>query len=547
MTRTTPLTLNDAIRRTLENNNNIEVARSDVRINETTLQSLEGVFDPTFSISPTYTRNAGLQSSNPSTNFGLNLGYSQFLRTGATIEPFFNNTRNGASTFNNNGNFGGNFGGTGTNFGAQIVNPNGSFFSSQLGFTFRQPLLRNRSIDNTRRQITIQRRRLQQSDADFRRITIDTIAQVQTAYWDLVFALRDQQNRQLNLNLTRENMRRVEAQIEAGSAAPLARAEVATELANREGDLLLAAQNVTAAENILKNLLLRDPNAPEWSSPLVPTDEPNFDSTPIKLEDALADARANRPELQRLNIQREINDIDLKFFRNQTKPQIDLVSTVALNSGSTVINGTSATTSQLFTTQQDLAFLDRINRIIPRVNALGGEQIPTIVNTPINVAATEGSGGFGTTFRDLFRADALNFQVGITIGFPLRNKTAKADLAGANIQRTQLEAQFRAQEQTVVSQVRNAVQNVETARLRIATARTARVNAQMQLEGEQTLFSVGRSTVFLLFQRENALANARNAEIRAQTDLNKALAELQRATSTTLRANNIIVESPVAP
>ncbi|HYO90582.1 MAG TPA: TolC family protein, partial [Pyrinomonadaceae bacterium] len=130
---------------------------------------------------------------------------------------------------------------------------------------------------------------------------------------------------------------------------------------------------------------------------------------------------------------------------------------------------------------------------------------------------------------------------------PLRNRTAQANLAGANIQRTQLEASTRLQEQVVEVEVRNAAQAVETARRRVITARAARENAELQLQGEQRLYQVGRSTTFLLFQRENALTNARNAELRAETDYNKALADLQRATSTTLRANNVIVETPTVP
>ena len=94
--------------------------------------------------------------------------------------------------------------------------------------------------------------------------------------------------------------------------------------------------------------------------------------------------------------------------------------------------------------------------------------------------------------------------------------------------------------------MRNSVQALETARQRVLVARRARANAQIQLEGEQTLFGAGRSTTFLLFQRENALANARNAEIRAETDYNKAISDLQRATSTTFRVNNIEIQSPVS-
>ncbi len=80
---------------------------------------------------------------------------------------------------------------------------------------------------------------------------------------------------------------------------------------------------------------------------------------------------------------------------------------------------------------------------------------------------------------------------------------------------------------------------------RFVTARRARESAETLLEGERKLYDAGRSTTFLLFQRENSLANARNAEIRAETDYNKAVADLQRFTATSFRANNIQIDSPV--
>jgi HAE1 family hydrophobic/amphiphilic exporter-1 len=337
---------------------------------------------------------------------------------------------------------------------------------------------------------------------------------VQRAYWDLVFALRDQQNQISNLNLTRESLRRVEAQISAGAIAPLARAEVQTELSRRESDVLLATQSVSFAENVLKQLILRDTQSSEWSAQIVPTDTPTFDSAPVNLTDALTEARANRPELRRLNLSRDINDIDLQFFKNQTRPRIDIRATVA----STGLAGTPVVTTDPTT----------------------GAVIPSTVPSSL-------IGGYGQTLRNLFTFDTRNLVAGLTLQFPLRNRTAEANLAGAEIQRNQLAATTRLQEQSIEAEVRNAAQSVETSRRRVLTARAARENAELQLAGEQRLYQVGRSTTFLLFQRENQLANARNLELRAETDYNKALADLQRATSTTLRANNIIVETPTAP
>jgi len=173
--------------------------------------------------------------------------------------------------------------------------------------------------------------------------------------------------------------------------------------------------------------------------------------------------------------------------------------------------------------------------------------IPNLTPPPVTIPGTPTflAGGFNRSLSNIFRSDAPNFSIGATISFPLRNRTAKANLAGARITKEQDEARTRQQEQTVVVEVRNAVQAVESARQRVTTARTARENAEIQLAGERKLYESGKSTTFLLFQRENELTNSRNAEIRAQTDYQKALGDLQRATATSFRENNIDVQSPV--
>src|SRR3989454_510259 len=130
----------------------------------------------------------------------------------------------------------------------------------------------DRSIDANRHSIRVQKKHLEQTDSDFRQKTIAIISQVQAAYWNLVFALRNQQNQLDSLNLARQNMRNIEAQISAGAKAPLDRAQVQTDIATRETNLFVATQNVSVAENSLKQLMLRDPLAPEWSAQITPTD-----------------------------------------------------------------------------------------------------------------------------------------------------------------------------------------------------------------------------------------------------------------------------------
>ncbi|MGH9880639.1 MAG: TolC family protein, partial [Pyrinomonadaceae bacterium] len=532
------LSINDAIKRALENNNDIEIARDDVRFAETQLRAFEGVYDPIFSVTPLYdwritpqqsALGGGARAGTTSTKtFSISPAVNKIFSTGGgnyTLR-FANDHTNTSNTFS-------------------IINP---YYSSNLSLTFTQPLWRNRSIDNNRRQIRIQRKRVQQTDADFRLRTIQTITQVQQAYWDLVFALRDQQNQLDNLNLTRENLRNVEAQIAAGTKAPLERAEVLTELANRESALLVAVQAVSVFENNLKQLIFKDPSTSEWSAQITPTDTPTFASPPIDLQEALKEARENRPELRRLRLQEDINKIDLQYFKNQTRPQVNIESTLAttglagkdvsgaLPAGTLtpLISGDPTTNANAFLLQQVRDIQLRAGfptAVVPLVPAPGGPPADLI-------------GGYARDLSNLFSFKTRNVTVGVAIQIPFKNKTAQAELAGARIQQEQLQAAFRSQEQIVEVDVRNSAQAVETSRRRVLSAREARINAELQLEGEQRLYQVGRSTTFLLFQRQNALTTARASELRAETDYNKALADLQRATSTTLRANNVVVDAP---
>ncbi len=498
------LSMNDAIRKALQNNNDIEVARDDVRYAETQLRSLYGVYDPIFNVTPQIIKNVTPQTSSflggggaagttSVTTFNVSPSLTKmFERSGGNYTLSFANSRTSTTSTNSS------------------LSP---FYSSNLSLQFNQPLLRNREIDTFRRAIKVQKKRLEQTDSDFRQRTIQTISQVQAAYWNLVFALRNQQNQLDSLNLSRQNMRNIEAQIAAGAKATLDRAQVQTDIATRETNLFVATQNVSIAENSLKQLMLRDPLAPEWSAQITPTDTPSFDLQPVDLTASLDEARKNRPELRRLNLQKEINGIDIQYFKNQTKPQIDLTGTIA----TTGLAGTPCVPNPA----------DPNNRCFA---------------PPANLV-----GGFGKDIRNLASLNTYNITVGAAISFPIHNTTAKANLAGARIQEQQLQASYRSQDQAIELDVRNAAQAVDTAQRRVVASRSAREGAEQQLTGEQKLYEVGRSTTFLLLQRQNELTIARTNELQAQTDYNKALADLQRATSSTLRINNVVVQDPTKP
>ena len=94
---------------------------------------------------------------------------------------------------------------------------------------------------------------------------------------------------------------------------------------------------------------------------------------------------------------------------------------------------------------------------------------------------------------------------------------------------------------------RNDLQSIEPVRLRVEASRLARDYAQQQLSGEEKRFQAGLSTTFLVLQRQTDLAQAKGTELRALTDYNKAVAQLQRDIATTLSSNNIEVKSEANP
>jgi outer membrane protein TolC len=492
------LTLDQAIRRALENNNDIEVSRDNVRLAETTLQSLEGVYDPLITFAPQFSlvrtprvNSAGETTTIPArvpiqtTSLSITPAITKQFSTGGGQYQFFFNSQRGTA-----------------NNGFTRLSP---FYSTSLGATFTQPLLRNRSIDLFRHDIRVQRKRLTQSDADFRLQVINVISQVQLAYWELVFAKRNEQNQLSNVNLAREQLRMIEEQVSVGISATLERAQALTQIASAETALLSATQAVTTAENALKQLLLRNKSMTEWSARVKPTDEPSLAATPINLKDALAEAFANRPELNVLRLQRDINKIDTQFFKNQTLPRVDLQTTVFKY-------------------------------------GLAGSLVPLTNGTTTSPLPADVVGGYGQALRNITGLNTGTISVGAAIQIPLHNKTAKANLATARIQGEQLIATIQSQEQAVEVDVRNAVQGVDTSQRQLSTARAATKSAEIQLAGEMKRYQAGMSTTFLIFQFEDQLVTARTAELRAEANYNQALANLQRATSTTLHANQVTVD-----
>jgi len=148
-------------------------------------------------------------------------------------------------------------------------------------------------------------------------------------------------------------------------------------------------------------------------------------------------------------------------------------------------------------------------------------------------------GGYGQSLSTLFAADFPSTELQLRISMPIRNRTAEANLASSVADARRIIDQSQQTEQAIEANVRNAMQSVESARLRLQSAGVARSSAEQQYESEQRQFRAGTSTLFLVQQRQSDMITARSVERRAESDLGKAVASFELATGSILRVHNV--------
>jgi len=496
------LTLNDAIAMALENNNDIEVTRKNVKIAEFDLRAARGFYQPRLTGQTYYERsttpNVSIFSSNQETTLGSfvgNVGVTGFIPSfGTVLRADVNNQRQ-----------------TSTN-PISILSPQEN---ASIGFSLTQPLFRGRRFDQNRRTIEIAKRNLSLTDVQFRQRTIETIATVQRAYWDLAFALRNLQVQRDGVKDAKDQYEHNKRLVSEGQLAPIDIVAAETQVANFEQAVYEALNVVNQAENALKNLISPNKNAKLWSESLTPTDPVDLTPPDTTLKEALDLAIANRPELELNQVQRDINAIDRKFYGDLKRPQIDLVASY-----------TSA--------------------------GIGGDQNPNF-RTPFPLACEQDPTSpacqqqranlallTGNAYSGVFNNRYPTYRVGITVNLPLfGDKTAGAQYGRSLVEGEKIETQRAQLEQNIQVDVRNSIQAVRTAEAKLRAAAIARENSAKQYDSEQRKLDAGQSDTYKVLERQTALTSARSAELRAQTELNKAIADLQRATGNSLKANNV--------
>lgn len=398
----------------------------------------------------------------------------------------------------------------------ETINTFNPAYQSSLNLQLTQPLLRNLGMNAAKRQLKIS---LVVADADAAQALVDasnTIAQVEDTYWDLVAAWR-------NVAIQEDAVREAVAQqrstvrlARAGAAPPVTAVESQTQVSTFENNVVLALQSVAVLQNQLKRLLVTDPKDPIWQANLVPSSPVQQLPAADDVATVVAQAQRGRPEVRIAEDQHRQADVDRNYARNQRLPQADLQVGLASN-------GFAGVLAPIPVVEQQECLTSKAG----------------VCPTP--PPYTVGRMGQATSNMWSFKFPAFN--VALVVNFPLHNEFARALEDSASQEQHEAQIGMQSVQERIVVESRLALQSYQTALSQLYAARHAREAAEAVYASEVRQFHAGASTTFLVLQREVELAEARGAELQAQTTLNKAVVELQRVEGTILSANGVRLES----
>jgi outer membrane protein len=416
--------------------------------------------------------------------FTANAGVQQSFSTGAQVSVNFDNSHWSTNALNSS------------------YNP---YTGSSLGLNITQPLLRGFGMSLNRRFIRIAGNERRITSLLFQEQLIITVYGVVRLYTDFVALYEDEKVKEETVRAAEKLLSDTNAQVEAGTLAPVEATRAKAEVFSTEQDLINSRGLLEEQQAILKNVLTRSEDEAIRSAHIIPTATleipPQDEIRPI--QELIGEAVANRPDLGQARLQVENNIIGLQGSKNATLPEVDLVGIAQNNALAGPLTGFSSNSNQPF------------------------------------------SGGYGSVLGQLLARDYPTYGIGVQVTLPIHNRIAESDLARDELQVKQSQIRAAQLQNQAKLEVEDALIAMRRSRTAYEAAEEALRYQQESLDAEQAKFEVGASTAFFVIQYESLLAQAKSTEVAAKSSYVKARAALQRAMGTIVTDNNISFDAAV--
>ncbi|MGD9236869.1 MAG: TolC family protein [Desulfobacterales bacterium] len=459
------VTITEAILLSLENNRSLVVQRLNPSIQQTAEDRERAVFDPT--------TNAEI--------FGGRVKGERLARSGSDTEDFTTDTVEGVISLEQ-------YFPTGTTVALEAGSEmddsslyDSSFYSTRLGMTVTQALLRGYGTDVNLAKLRQARLDTRMSEYELRGFTEFLVAEVERTYWDYALARRQIEIVEESLKVARQQLEETNQLIEVGRLAKAELAAVQAEVAAQEQALIEARANKESIR--LQLLRLLNPQGPAiWQREVDLIYQPTLPD--IKLEDVelhVAVAMRMRPVLNEARLEILHSDLELIKTRNGLLPLMDLFITLGKS-----------------------GYAD----------------------------------SFGESVNNL-KKDSYDALAGVRFEYPIFNRDAEALQRRAVLTREQAQKVLENLAQLVEVDVRTAHIEVNRTKQQIVASTVTRRFDEEKLRTETEKLRVGKSTSFLVAQAQRDLLVSRIAEVRALANYLKALVDLYRQDGSLLERRRI--------
>ncbi|MFO0635943.1 MAG: TolC family protein [Nannocystaceae bacterium] len=494
------LALSDVLRLALHDNIDLRSNAIDVGISEANVLAAQGAYDVflTAGLSgqaqKTPQRGSQFTVVTGTRSLGLNLGFQRKLETGGTVSLRFDIAR---SQQEQKTNF----------FSANAASTTLATYRITPTLTLTHPLLKGAGLRVNRADIN--KAKLAVSGAQAAQIVTaqNLVRDLVSAYWDLLFAHRDLQNKRNSVQLANRQLERTRALVTAGRTSPVDAKAVEQALAARESDVL-TAENTLLDRSLTLRTLMGQSFDGSGTFGVLPATDPLVNPRTVSLSDEIDRAMKQNPQVRQLEIQIASGRIDELVAANQRLPQLDF-------SGSFAPQGRST---------------------------------DTVVSAQTGDPGKEGN--WGEAFQNFFNKKRVirdenrlladwTLSGSLTLTWDVQNRSAKGKHQAVKLTIKKAQVNLERAKQQVAAGVIRSANGLRTAGKVMEVAQISVDLAKDNLAAEQARFEVGRSTNYDVLLRLDELDKAQSAALSAQVNYLKALAQLQALTGEILPAYHL--------
>lgn len=413
------------------------------------------------------------------------LNLSQKIPTGGTLSLAFTNSM------------------TDTERSYTVINP--AYFS-QVQLNFSQPLLRGFGPTASRLEERRAGAQLEISRAAYKTKLIGTVFEVESAYWGLVDSLENLRVMESTLRESRELLARTREAARIGAKSEIEVLSAETEVARWEDSLVSARLQAEKTEESLRRLMNLPPRSGPQDPAIEPTDRPEVDEKDISYEEALTAALRARPEIAAAATSVEASALEVRGYRNQLLPELNLDFSL-WNPGQS-----------------------GVKYIYENDNPFTGQLIDIVRGSRMDAV------------RDVFNSWPNSWNIRLSLNVPLADIISRSALIRARLQNRQEVLRLENRRLLISFEVDDAIRELGNKKQKTASTRAYRVLLEKRVAAEAERYNFGLVGSEWLFNYRNQLAQARANEIRAAVDYRIARARLEKAMGTLLEAWNINIK-----